>query len=157
MASTIKQAVRRRYLDFMDAWENGERHLAYTLIAVSAILGVGAVLVPVSLSGQGDLPTASDAQRLAGRYMEAIAKVPGTTPPASAAAVIKQYGEDGGTTCSQPLPALFRTAVVQPPPAADGTRRPSRIDRMELERIRTALRVYCPERDEQLAAFVRNR
>jgi hypothetical protein len=152
MEAKTRRTMRDRYLDAMDRVHTGQdRHLLYTLAAIALIVLLGAIIVPVTVSRTAPLPAVSDAERLATRYIEAIGKVKGVTPPADAASVVKQYGADGGTTCTSSMADLYGSAIVRP------KRGRSHLDPVKLEQTRTALRVYCPKRDEQLAAYIARR
>lgn len=151
--TTPETAARPRRPKLVEDWQSGERHLAYTIIAVLLIGLLGAIIVPRTLSAEEPV-LESRQDLLAQRYMEAIVKVPGATPPSSLQQVAKQFGTDGGDTCASTLDEL-RTSVVKRPAPVNGVARPSFIDPTALEQVRTALRVYCPARDAQFAAFVR--
>jgi hypothetical protein len=130
-----------------------DRALVYTAVAIGLIVVLGAIIVPLTIS-RSPLPAASDAQRLADRYLAAIVKVKGVTPPADAATVVSQYGADGGKTCTESLANLYTSAIVHPKPAP-GRRGASYVDHSKLEATRTALRVYCPTRDAQFATYLK--
>jgi hypothetical protein len=130
------------------------RALVYTVIAIVAIIVLGAIIVPLTVSRTSTLPVASDAQSLATQYLQAVAKVKGVTPPANAATVVQQYGADGGKTCTTSLKDLYQDAIVKPK-AVPGARGASHVDRVKLEQTRVALRVYCPKRDAQLATYLK--
>lgn len=154
--TTIKASVRERYLNFMDDWHAGERHLAYTLIAVFTILAVGAVVVPLTLSAEEPLPT-SRRELLATRYVEAIAKVDGRTKEApTVAEAMQAFGSDGGRSCSEAIPKLHAGLIVRRKPLR-GRQRPSYLDRVALQELRTTMRVYCPARDARYGAWLKQR
>lgn len=136
-----------------DLLHGEHRDLAYTVVAIAVVVLLGAIIVPLTVSRTAPLSAVSDAQRLADSYLAAVVKVKGVTPPADAATVVQQYGSDGGETCSKSLQQLRQSTIVKPK-AAPGVRAASHIDRLQLEQTRVALRVYCPKRDEQFAAYM---
>lgn len=147
----VRDTVRHRYDEFMDDWHAGERHLPYTLLFVSVILILGAIIVPITLSATRIEPTPQK-QILAERYVEAIAKVRGVarTDIPTVAEAEKTFGTTGGDACTKPIPALHRALVVHPKGA-----RASFVDRVGVQRLRTTMRVYCPARDERYAGWLR--
>lgn len=147
--SGVGAKVRERYLDFMDDWHTGERHLAYTLIAVSAILLLGAIIVPMTLSASKPLPS-SERELLAQRYVAAIAKVKGSKEPVpTVEQAMKTFGATGGKSCTEAIPKLHQGLIVRP------KGRPSFVDQVGVERLRVTMRVYCPDRDDRYAAWLK--
>lgn len=146
---TVQGSVRQRYDEFLDAWSRGERHLPYTILAVTFILAMGAVIVPLTLNATTVEALPKD-QLLAERYVEAIAKVRGSTEPVpSVEEAMKAFGSDGGEACSKPIPALHQQLLVRPKGRA------SFIDRVAQQRWRVTMRVYCPARDDRYAAWLK--
>lgn len=149
MGESAPNGVRERYLRFTDDWQAGERHLAYTLFAVTAILMLGAIVVPLTLSANEPLPS-SQRVLLAERYVEAIAKVKDSTEPVpSVEQAAQTFGVSGGKSCSEPLPKLHLSFVVHP---KGGGR--SFVDPVAVERLRVAMRVYCPARDARYGTWL---
>jgi hypothetical protein len=146
----VRGTVRHRYDEFMDDWHEGERHLPYTIIAVVAILVLGAIIVPITLSATRIEPT-PEKQILAERYVDAISKVRGIAPGdiPTVAMAEKTFGTTGGDACTKPIPALHRQQVVHP----KGSRH-SFVDKVGVEQLRTTMRVYCPARDDRYAAWL---
>lgn len=135
----------------MDDWESGERHLVYTIIAVTAILALGAITVPMTLSANEPLPT-SKRELLATRYVEAITKVKGSSEPVpTVEEAARAFGETGGTNCSEPIVELHKGFIVRP------KGRPSYLDRVAMRRLRVAMRIYCPPRDVRYGAWLKAR
>lgn len=155
--AAIRQTVRERYLNFLDDWHAGERHLPYTIIAVLAILALGSVLVPMTLSAHEPALPDSRRELLAQRYVEAVGKVRGArTPAPTVEQAMRRFGVSGGKSCSEPIPALHEGLVVQPKPVG-GVRRASYVPPAALEQLRVAMRVYCPARDARYAAWLQRR
>jgi hypothetical protein len=138
----VRDTVRHRYDDFVDDWHEGQRHLPYTLLAVLAIVLLGAIIVPLTLSATRIEPT-PERELLAERYVTAAAAVGGdvrTLPTIEQAA--KTYGTDGGDACSKPIPALHRDLATTP----KGSRR-SFVDPVAVKRLQVAMQTYCPARE----------
>lgn len=141
--------IRGQYHDFIDDWHAGERHLAYTVIAVTSILLLGAIMLPLTLSANEPLPP-SQRMLLAERYVEAIGKVKGSKEPVpTPEQVAKTFGVSGGTSCSEAIPKLHQGFIVRP------KGRPSFVDQVAVQRLRVAMRVYCPERDQRYGAWLK--
>lgn len=129
-------------------WNTGERHLAYTLILVSAILLVGLIVVPLSIPEP--LPGPDRSQVLGERFLRAIPANAGDRPTLED--VQKAYGEDGGDACTAKLPAAYQLLVTK---VGAGPR--TAFNRAAHARMRIVHRVYCPERTPEFNRYVRSR
>ena len=149
--AAARASIRDRYLDFMDDWHTGERHLAYTLIAVSTILVLGGLIVPFTLKANEPLPQ-SKRMLLAQRYVEAVGKVKGLKEPVpTVAQAAKTFGVSGGKSCSEAIPKLHASAIVRPKGRA------SFVDPVAVQHMRVVMRVYCPARDARYATWLKAR
>lgn len=147
--AAIRNSVRERYLDYMDEWEAGERHLAYTLVAVLVVLSIGAIMVPITFSADDSLPPQVEMQ-LAQEYVAAVSKVEGATPP-DAEQVAMKLGATGGVACSKPIPQLHDGLIRRP------KGRPSSLDKVAQAELRATMQVYCPKRDGSYATWLKKR
>lgn len=148
----VRDTVRHRYDDFVDDWQQGQRHLPYTILAVLAILLLGAIIVPLTVNATRIEPT-PERELLAERYVTAAAKVGGdvqTLPSIEEAA--KTYGTDGGDACSKAIPALHADLATK----VKGSRRTS-VDPVSVARLKVAMRTYCPEREPRYTTWLAQR
>jgi hypothetical protein len=149
IAESVRGEVRHRYDDFVEEWEQGQRHLPYTILAVMAILLMGAIIVPITVSATRIEPT-PEREILAARYVDAVAAVRGSTEAVpSVRKVAKSFGTTGGDACTKPIPALSRDLVVRPKGRA------SFVDRAAVERAFVVMSVYCPGREDRYQAWTR--
>jgi hypothetical protein len=130
----------------LEDWHSGERHLAYTLIACSAILLLGLIIVPLSLPEE--LPTPPRKELLAQRYLRALPANAADRP--TPAKVQERFGADGGPACTAKIPATYQTLLVK-------RGRARTFDRAAFAQMRIVHRVYCPDRAPEFNDYVRNR
>lgn len=147
--TAIQRSVRERYLDFMDDWQAGERHLPYTLVAVTLVIVAAMLTIMPAIRADDSLP-ATKRELLAERFVAEVSKVKGVEAPSVDQAVLT-YGENGGATCTDPIPALHKGLIVRPKGRA------SYLDRAAQHRLRAAFRVYCPKRDASYATWLKKR
>lgn len=130
------------------------RHLPYTIVAVTAIVLLGLVVVPLSIPDP--VPPAPRSEVLGEQYLVAFG-APGSPavaaklPVPSLAQVTKTYGADGGTACTGSLAEAYELVAT--------VRGPGRVsfDRTEYARMRVAHSVYCPDRTKRFATWLKRR
>lgn len=129
-------------------WRTGERHLAYTLLLVSAILLVGLIVVPLSIPEP--LPGPDRSQVLGERFLRAI-PVNGADRP-TLDQVKQSYGVDGGDACTAKLAGAYQLLITKV-----GTGPRTGFSRAAHARMRVVHRVYCPERTAEFSKYVKAR
>lgn len=135
---------QQRQLD----WQTGERHLAYTILLVTAITLVGLIVVPFSIPEP--LPGPDRSQVLGERFLRAIPANAADRP--TLAQVEKTYGDDGGDACTAKVPDAYQLLITKV-----GTGPRTGFNRAAHARMRIVHRIYCPERTTEFNEYVRTR
>lgn len=148
-----RSGLGRSLLDRFHAWE-GDRTLPYTVAGITAILLLGAIIVPLSIPEPLPEPVSPE-QQLAERYVTAFtaadapAALADVAPPALTE-VVATYGADGGVACTGTMVAAYGEVTGGAPAATP-------VDPAALAAVQLAHAIYCPERSEGFAKFVARR